>query len=120
HRSYFAIIPPPAQAERIERDARDLARRHNVHRVVRAARLHISLNGLRRGAELAPEQLEDALAVGEAIRRPAFDLVFDRIQTWDNQGMDRRKPVPTVLCCSAPPREAAALYDDLFRRMQGL
>jgi 2'-5' RNA ligase len=118
HRSYFAIYPEPAIAQRIEHEARVLGRQHNVRRVVPAGRLHLSLNGLQRGPELEPHQLEEALLAGDTIRRPAFDLVLDRIQTWDNGRSGRRGPVPTVLNCSAPPREALALYEDLRRQIR--
>ncbi|ODT72227.1 MAG: hypothetical protein ABS75_05415 [Pelagibacterium sp. SCN 63-23] len=121
HRTYFALFPSPAQSARIEDGARRLGRRYNVHHVVHASRIHISLNGLKRGAELAPEQMQEALEVGAAVRRPAFDLLFDRIQSWDGgRSGGGRRLVPTVLCCSEPPREAAALYDDLRRVMQAL
>ena len=119
HRTYFALYPPPAIAVLIERYARDLARGQFARRIVSASKLHISLNGLQRGQQLAPEQTEDALLIGEAIRRPPLDLVFDRVQTWDGgREQARRGPAPTVLCCSEPPREAMALYEDLRRRMQ--
>ncbi|ODT76576.1 MAG: hypothetical protein ABS76_30605 [Pelagibacterium sp. SCN 64-44] len=118
HRSYFALYPDPALAQRIERDARDLGRFYNVRRVVRAGRLHVSLHGLQRGPELASDHLEEALLVGEAIRRPPFDLVFDQVQTWDGGQSGRPSPVATVLCCSEPPRDALALYEDVRRRMQ--
>ena len=119
HRTYFALYPPPDIAVRIERYARDLARGQFARRIVAAARLHISLNGLQRGQQLAPEETEEALMIGEAVRRPPFDLVFDRVQTWDGgREQARRGPAPTVLCCSDLPREALALYEDLRRRMQ--
>ncbi len=119
HRSYFALYPDPAMAQRIERSARDLGRLHNVRRVVSAGRLHVSMNGLKRGEQLATQQLEDALLIGEAIRHPPFDLVFDRVQTWDGgRNSGRRSQVPTVLCCSDPSREAAILYDNLRRQMR--
>jgi len=121
HRTYFALLPPPALAQRIEHDARRLGRLHNVRTVIAAHRLHVSLNGIQRGSALEPEQLEYAFEIGGAIRRPPFDLVFDRLQTWDGgRSGQRRHPPPTVLCCAEPPREAAALYDDLRRQMQRL
>jgi len=119
HRSYFALLPPPKLAQRVEAYAKRLARAHAVRRVTQAQRLHISLANIRNGDAMAPDELEEALAIGDAIRVPPFDLHFDRLETWDGGHPRRgRRPVPTVLACSAPPREAGLLYSTLDRQMR--
>ena len=119
HRTYFAVLPPPRMAQNLERLAKSFGRLHNVRRVVRAERLHVSLAGLACGAAPAPETLEDALAMGEAVRVPSFELCFDRLETWNGGRVRPGRPrEPTVLACSAPPREADALHDALRRQLQ--
>ena len=121
HRYYFSLVPPPLHAQNIERGAQLLARRYGARNPVRADRLHVSLNGIRRGTELDQERLDDALEVGMSVRRPGFDIVFDTVQTFAGAALSKtggRSQVPTVLTCSNGAREAIALYGDIRREMQ--
>jgi len=124
YRSYFTIVPPPALAQDIERGAMLVARRYGARNPVRAERLHVSLNNVWRSTEeIVPTLVDEALEVGEAVRRPGFDIVFDRLQTFSGNGRSRtggRSIVPTVLTCSNGAREAQALYGDIRREMQRL
>ncbi|MEO5805088.1 2'-5' RNA ligase family protein [Devosia sp.] len=116
HRYYFTLLPPPALAQDIERGARILARRHNSRQPTRADRLHVSLNGVHMGEPMDTGDIEDAMAVGAAIRRPSFDLAFDRVQTFGRARGAAQFPV--VLSSSQPDRELDRLYGDIFRAMQ--
>lgn len=124
HRWYFTLVPPPAVAQDIERGAQLLARRHGARYPTRAERLHVSLNGVWRNKdEIEPALIEDALEVGEAIRRPGFDIAFDMVQTFSGDSRSKtggRSIVPTVLTCSNGAREAQALHADIRREMQRL
>lgn len=124
YRWYFTIVPPPALAQDIEHGTRLVARHYGVRNTVRAERLHVSLNGVWRSTEeIAPALVDEALEVGNAVRRPGFDIVFDRLQTFSGDGRSRtggRSIVPTVLTCSNGAREVLALYGDIRREMQRL
>ena len=122
HRYYFTLVPPPALAQDIERDARLLARRHGARSPVRAERLHVSLHIVQRGREIGADLLEEAIEVGEVIRRPAFDLAFDQVQTFagERPKSGGRAQYPTVLTCSNGARDLLALYGDIRQQMQRL
>jgi 2'-5' RNA ligase len=124
HRWYFTLVPPPAVAQDLEYGAQLLARRHGARYPTKADRLHVSLNGVWRSKdEIEPALIEDALEVGDAVRRPGFDIAFDTVQTFAGDSRSRtggRSIVPTVLTCSNRAREAQALYADLRREMQRL
>ena len=124
HRCYFTIVPPPLEAQRIERGAGLLAQRFGARYPTRAQRLHVSLNGVWRSRDpIEPALLEEAMEVGDAIRRPGFDIAFDRVMTFSGDNRSRtggRTIVPTVLTCSGGGRELAALYADIRREMQRL
>ncbi|WP_375451631.1 2'-5' RNA ligase family protein [uncultured Devosia sp.] len=123
-RYYFSILPPPALAQDIERGAALLARRHGARNLIRADRLHVSLNGVWRSTdEIESVLLDDALEVGNAVRRPGFDIAFDTLLTFAGQSRSQtggRSIVPTVLTCSNGAREVVALYADIRREMQRL
>lgn len=120
HRYYFTLVPPPAVAQKIERAATLLGLRHGVRRVVRAERQHVSLHAVQRGREIAAGLLEDAMEIGDAVRRPGFELAFDTVMTFGS----RRPPTgiraqyPVVLTCSNGARDAQALYADIRQQMQ--
>jgi len=124
HRWYFTIVPPPAEAQRIEYGAGLLARRFGARNPTGAERLHVSLNGVWRSKEeIEPALVDDAMEVGDAIRRPGFDIAFDTLQTFSGDGRSKtggRSIVPTVLTCSNGAREVLALYADIRREMQRL
>jgi 2'-5' RNA ligase len=124
HRYYFTLVPPPALAQDIERIADRLARHHGARSATRADRLHVSLNGVWRSVnEIEPALLDDAQEVGEAIRRPGFDIAFDKLQTFSGGTRSKtggRAIVPTVLTCTNGARETLALYGDIRREMQRL
>lgn len=115
HRSYFGLVPPPRIAQELENEARRWAREARARRVTPADRFHVSLNGISEGEPMVPELLEDALEIGSAIRRARFEIIFDVLQTWDN---NKRRNFPTVLCCSAASRGAQELYEVLRREMR--
>ena len=124
HRWYFSLLPPPATAQDIEYGAQLLARRYGARNPARADRLHVSLNGVwndREGIEAA--LVDDALEVGEAVKRPGFDIAFDTVMTFSVDSRSKtggRSIVPTVLTCSNGAREVLALYADIRREMQRL
>lgn len=120
HRYYFTLLPPPALAQDIERGAELLGRRFGISNVVRAERQHVSLHMVQRGREIGGDLLDEALEVGEAVRRPGFDIVFDTVQTFAGQRPKTggRAQYPTVLGCSNGARDLLALYGDIRREMQ--
>ena len=120
HRYYFTLLPPPALAQDIERGARLLGRRHGVRNVVRAERQHVSLHIVQRGKEIAGDLLEEAMEVGDAVRRPGFEVTFDRVQSFAGQRPKTggRAQYPTVLGCSNGARDLVALYGDIRGEMQ--
>ncbi|MGB3338389.1 MAG: 2'-5' RNA ligase family protein [Devosia sp.] len=122
HRYYFTLLPPPAVAQEIERGATLLGRRYGIRNVVRAERQHVSLHIVQRGREIATDLLDDALEVGEAVRRPGFDLAFDTVLTWADKRPKSggRAQYPTVLTCSDGARDMLALYGDIRQQMQRL
>lgn len=124
YRWYFTIVPPPALAQDVERGAMLIARRYGARYPIRADRLHVSLNGVWRSKdEIEPALIDEALDVGAAIRRPGFDIAFDKLQTFGGDSRSRtggRSIVPTVLTCSNGAREVVALYGDIRRQMQRL
>ncbi|WP_332691643.1 2'-5' RNA ligase family protein [Devosia sp.] len=124
HRWYFTIVPPPALAQDIERGAALLARRFGARYPIRADRQHVSLNGVWRSKdEIEPALVDEALEVGDAIRRPGFDIAFDKLQTFAGNSRSKtggRSIVPTVLTCSNGDREVVALHADIRREMQRL
>lgn len=124
YRWYFTIVPPPALAQDIERAAMMVARRYGARNPTRASRLHVSLNGVWRNKdEIEPALAQEALEVGDAIRRPGFDIAFDKLQTFSGGGRSKtggRSIVPTVLTCSNGARELQALHADIHRGMQRL
>lgn len=118
YRSFYSILPPPKLAQDLEHRAERSARSHGVRRVTPADRLYISLNRLPDGELTAPEVLEDAIEVGASMRRSAFDLCFDVMETWNGpKDDDGRRQHSIVLRCSAPPRGAEDLYRDLRKEM---
>lgn len=120
HRYYFTLLPPPALAQEIERGARLLGRRHGVRNVVRAERQHVSLHMVQYGREIGGDLLDEALEVGEAVRRPGFEVVFDQVQTFGGRRPKTggRARYPTVLSCSNGARDLLALYRDIRGEMQ--
>ena len=124
HQWYFTLVPPPATAQDLERGAQLLARRFGARYPTRADRLHVSLNGVWRSKDaIEPALIEDAIEVGDAVRRPGFDIAFDKVQTFAGDSRSKtggRSIVPTVLTCSNGAREVLALYADLRREMQRL
>lgn len=115
HRSYFGLVPPPRMAQDLENDARRWAREVRARRITSADRLHVSLNGISEGEPMAPDLLEDALEIGNAIHRARFEIIFDVLQTWDK---NKQRNFPTVLCCSTASRGALELYEVLRREMR--
>ena len=124
HRWYFTLVPPPAVAQNIERRVVMLTRPYGARSPIRAGRLHVSLNGIWRGRDdIEPALIDDALEVGNAVGRPGFDIVFDRLQTFAGNSRSNtggRSIVPTVLTCSNGARDLQALYADIRRGMQRL
>ncbi|KQX40823.1 hypothetical protein ASD04_18825 [Devosia sp. Root436] len=120
HRYYFTLLPPPALAQEIERGATALGRRLGVRNVVRAERQHVSLHIVQRGREIGDDLLGEALEVGEAIRRPGFDMAFDTVTTFAGQRprTGGRAQYPTVLSCSNGARDLLGLYGDIRTQMQ--
>lgn len=120
HRYYFTLLPPPALAQEIERGAERLGRQFGVRNVVRAERQHVSLHMVQRGREIGGDLLDEALDVGEAVRRPGFDVVFDTMQTFAGARprTGGRAQYPTVLSCSNGARDLLGLYGDIGREMQ--
>lgn len=120
HRYYFTLVPPPALAQRIERAAALLGLRHGVRRVVRAERQHVSLHAVQRGKEIAADLLADALEIGDAVRRPRFEMAFDTVRTFGGGRLHSgiRAQYPVVLTCSNGARDALALYADIRLQMQ--
>ncbi|KRA53008.1 2'-5' RNA ligase family protein [Devosia sp. Root635] len=120
HRYYFTLLPPPAVAQEIERGAALLGRRFGLRNVVRAERQHVSLHMVQRGREIGEDLLDEALSVGEAIRRPGFELAFDTVLTFAGQRPKTggRAQYPTVLSCSNGGRDLLALYGDIRAEMQ--
>jgi 2'-5' RNA ligase len=124
HRLYFTVVPPPAVAQDTAHKAELLARRFGVRHTTPATRLHVSLNTVWRADEQPqPALIEEALEVGDAVRRPRFDIAFNTLQTWSGDSRSRtggRSIVPTVLACSGGAREAQALFADIRREMHRL
>ena len=120
HRYYFTLLPPPALAQTIEAGARRLGQRLGVRNVVRAERQHVSLHAVLRGREIGDDLLSEALEVGEAIRRPGFDVVFDTVQTFAGRRPKTggRAQYPTVLTCSNGARDLQGLYGAIRGEMQ--
>lgn len=120
HRYYFTLLPPPALAQKIEAGAQRLGQRFGVRNVVRAERQHVSLHAVLRGGEIGDDLLGEALEVGEAIRRPGFDVVFDTVMTFSGQRPKTggRAQCPTVLSCSNGARDLLGLYSDIRTQMQ--
>lgn len=117
-RSFYSILPPPKLAQELENRAERWARPRGVRRVTAADRLHISLNRLPDGELTAPELLDDAIEVGAAMRRSAFDLCFDTMEAWNGpKDVNGRRQYTIVLRCSSPPRGAEDLYRDLRKEM---
>lgn len=116
HRWYFTLLPPPAVAQDMEYFALRMSRRYGARRPVRAARLHVSLNGLGVGEAVPLDDLDAALEIGDAIRHPRFDVCFDRLVTWGRQAKDKRQ-YPTVLTCSSGRREIQELHASLRRAL---
>ncbi|RYE53239.1 MAG: hypothetical protein EOP20_13700 [Hyphomicrobiales bacterium] len=118
YRSFYSILPPPKLAQELEHRAERSARLRGVRRVTTADRLHLSLNRLPDGELTAPELLDDAIEVGAAMRRSAFDLCFDIMESWNGpKDENGRRQSAIVLKCSAPPRGAEDLYRDLRKEM---
>ena len=120
HRYYFAILPPPDIAQQVERWARELARQHRARDTIRAERLHVSLHGVLRGGMAERDLLDEAIEVGDAIRRPSFELSFDTLGTFGRAAgkVGGHPQRPTVLSNAQPSRDAAALFADIRREMQ--
>ena len=90
HRCYFTIVPPPLEAQRIERGAGLLAHRFGARHQTRAERLHVSLNGVwrsRDAIEPAPgsvctgpvQTYLDLAAAGERGREAADHLRQEKL-----------------------------------------
>lgn len=120
HRYYFTLQPPPDIALQIERWSRRLSKYYGARSETRAERLHVSLHGLLGGSLAEQELLDEALEVGEAIRRPSFEISFDTVQTFarHDDKVGGRPQRPTVLTSAEPSREAQALFGDIRREMQ--
>lgn len=103
HALYFAFVPEFDDAARLLRQGAALHREHGLADPLRPARLlHLTVLGLGAGDRLSERAVAAGLEIGGAIRRRAFDVVFEAAITF---GHGPRMPL--VLVCT--PGSTAAV-----------
>ncbi|RZI83972.1 MAG: 2'-5' RNA ligase [Rubrivivax sp.] len=89
-RLFFAILPPPDVAERIDHLAAQLRQQHGLqgppHKV---GRFHITLHHLGDYAGLPPDVIAAASRAAESVVWPPFDLTFDRAMSFSGHRSSR-------------------------------
>ena len=90
HRLFFAILPDPDTAARIEQLARQLRIEHALTRkLLRTGHFHVTLYFIGTYSGFPSQVAERALAAAATVGAPAFDVVFDRAGSFRRKGGDR-------------------------------
>ena len=93
---FFAILPEPDTADRIEALAKELRTGHGLSgRLIPATRLHVTTTPIADYAALLEYDVSAAMrAAASAVAKP-FDIAFNRLQSFGRSGNQ-----PLVLRCS--------------------
>jgi 2'-5' RNA ligase len=96
HSMFFAILPDPADAERLHAHAASIDRRLNVGgRALEAVRLHVSLHAVGVHAGHRPDaEIARWRRAAAGVHCGPFEVVFDRVATFGGEGR------PLVYTCS--------------------
>lgn len=82
HNLFFALMPPPAVAEEVNRAAVQLRNTHGLTgNLIGADRLHVSLHAV--APDVSPLTVDAARFIGARVDAPRFEVVFDRVQSFD-------------------------------------
>lgn len=115
HNLFFALWPGESTRAQIEAAAAQLKRSHAPQgRWLNPRRYHLTMRYLGAHVALPPQLVSVALAAGDEVRVPAFDLVLDAA------GSFRNSNIPWWLGCSAEPVGVDALsrgIADAFRAL---
>jgi 2'-5' RNA ligase len=96
HNLFFALMPPPAVAEQVNRIALQLRRAHGLTgNLIGADRLHVSLHAV--APDASPLTVDAARFIAARVASPRFEVVFDHVQSFD---IHRAGSNPVVLCHS--------------------
>lgn len=83
HRLFFALFPDPETQSALTRLAEFWREKHQMHRpALRPERFHVTLHHLGDFFEIPPPFLEEAGNAASRLVRPAFDVVFDRAESF--------------------------------------
>lgn len=106
-RLFFALWPDPAARSALQHGLAGLRAQMRA-RWVGPDQLHLTLAFL---GEVALARLPAAIAIGDALRAPAFPLRLDRLESWHPAG---------VLCLTptSTPAGLAELHDGLSQRLR--
>jgi 2'-5' RNA ligase len=87
---FFAILPDPDTAARIEQLARQLHIEHGLKRkLLRTEHFHVTLHFIGTYPGFPRHVAERALAAAATVAAPAFDVVFGRAGSFHRKGGDR-------------------------------
>jgi len=93
---FFAILPEPEVADRIEALAKELRAGHGLSgRLIPASRLHVTTTPIADYATLLDYDVSAALAAAESVAAKPFDIAFNRLQSFGRPGGNQ----PLVLRC---------------------
>lgn len=111
---FFAVLPQPAVAQRMGRQAERLRRQYGLRSARPTRLLHITLAnvGIYRTG-LPDDAVSTAIAAGARVRGMPFEVTFDRVSSF--KGAGRR---PLVLLCSHGFAELTALRHALTSNLR--
>ena len=113
-RLFFAVMPPPAMAERVASLAGELRGQLRLRGRPRpTAHLHVTLHHLGDFAGLPQQRVDEACAAGASVELPPFEARFDRVGSFRG----RAGKHPFVLLGAAAATGLAGLYGSLGARL---
>ncbi|HET6807058.1 MAG TPA: RNA 2',3'-cyclic phosphodiesterase [Frateuria sp.] len=113
-RLFFAVMPPPAVAERLATLAGELRERLGLRGRPRpTGHLHVTLHHLGDFAGLPRQRVDDACAAAAGVALPSFEAGFDRVGSFSG----RAGKHPFVLLGAEGATGLAQLHDRLGARL---
>jgi 2'-5' RNA ligase len=113
HNLFFALQPDDDVRAAIARAAGQLKREHAPRgRWIKPHRYHLTLLFLGTHAQLRDELVDAAIAAGDRVSMPAFELALDRAGSFAN------RTIPWWLGCAHGDARLAALHDRIAAAMR--
>lgn len=113
-RLFFAVMPPPAVAERLASLGGELRERFRLHGRPRpTGHLHVTMHHLGDFAGLPQQRVDEACAAAAGVELPSFEARFDRVGSFRG----RAGKHPFVLLGADRATGLAGLYGSLGTRL---